>query len=370
MGLVKRKCLSTLSVTAGISMAAIGIGACGSSSSTSSSSSSVAASSSSSAGNPNGGSVPSLPYNGADAKYFGTVKPPRAKRGFKFTVGLLQNLGAQPVLNSWQVAAQKEITALGGKTIALDAELDAQKQLSQLQQLISQHVNAIIASPVDGASLNPGVKQAVAAHIPVFALDSPVDLSQPANPLYISNVTQAFDYSTYSLMKTMARMKSGATFAMMGSGVPAPILQYMPARTVYWGKKFGLKFVGQVNAATDNPQGYAPAAQAILTKWPNVREIYTYNDESALATVNALKAAGKTNIQVADPNDGQSIVKPALLNGSISAVYFTPWQQIGRIQADEVYDYLTKQNLPLPKTLAVRSSVITKANAAGFSYVG
>jgi ribose transport system substrate-binding protein len=366
VALVKRKFLGSLSLAAAISVAALTIGACGSASS----SSSTAATSSSAAASSSGGSVSGVPYTGPDAKSFGTVKQPTVKKGFKFTVGLLQALGAQPVLYSWQVAAQREIADLGGKTIALDAEEDPQKQASQLQQLISQHVNAIIAYPLDGKSLDPGVKQAVAAHIPVFALDTPVDLSQPADPLYISNVSQAFDYSSYDLVKTMAEMKPQATFAIMGSAIPAPTLQYIPARMEYWGKKFGLKFLGQINAQTDNPQGYAPAAQAILTKWPNVQQIYTYNDESALAMVNALKAAGKTNVQVADPNDGQSIVKPALLNGSLSAVYFTPWQQMGRMQADEVYDYLTKQNLPLAKTLAVKSSVITKTNAAGFAYVG
>src|SRR5262245_33047611 len=109
-------------------------------------------------------------YDGTDRGNFTLLSEPQVKAGTSFKVGFLNTNAGQPFLLAMQKAAQAETEKLGGTFIALDAASDPQKQASQLQQLVAQHVNVIIGDPVVAAALGPGVAQARKAGIPFVAI--------------------------------------------------------------------------------------------------------------------------------------------------------------------------------------------------------
>src|SRR3954467_7216473 len=90
----------------------------------------------------------------------------------EFTVGFSNPTGAAASLN----ATQDAVTALGKhvgfKVIPLDAQLNVQKQVSDINQFIAQKVNAIIVFPLAPSTLNPALQRARKAGIKVIGWDA------------------------------------------------------------------------------------------------------------------------------------------------------------------------------------------------------
>ncbi|MGI5460969.1 sugar ABC transporter substrate-binding protein [Streptomyces sp. CA-249302] len=308
-------------------------------------------------------------YTGPDSKNFTTLKEPSKKDGVAFKVGFLTLNGGQPVLTAMQKAAETEVEKLGGQFIAKDASVDPQKQVSQMNELITAKVDVIIGHPVVSGALAPSVAKAKAAGIPFIAIGTPFDQTKAGVPGAVTAVVQGFDYIVYRTMKSLSERHPGAAFSTMGLALPVDQLTYMNARMEFWGKKFGLKFQGKVDAQNDTPSGFSPAASTILTKYPKTEIIVTYNDQSAVAAASVVAAAGK-KIFVATPNSGQSISQAALKAKRLDLVYRTPWENMGTQSAIAAYDVVSKQNLPLPAIVNVPSYLVTADTADKARWIG
>lgn len=307
-------------------------------------------------------SSPDSSYKGVDAPYFTTLPEPATKSGIKFKVGYLSEFNGQPILLAMQQGAQNEVQKLGGTFVAKDAGLDPQKQASQLNELISQKVDVIIGDPIVSAALAPGIAAAKQAGIPFIEIDGPADETQPLVANAVTAVTHSFDYIVWKTMKGLAAEHPGATFATMGLALPVDPLIYLCKRVQYWGTQFGLKFLGQVDATNDTPAGYGPALNTILTKYPDVKIVVTYNDQSVVAAATTVATNGR-NVFVATPNGGQALSQQALNAGKVDMVYRVPWEGTGTQAAIAAYDVVSKQHLPLPKFVNLTGPVLTKATA-------
>jgi ribose transport system substrate-binding protein len=307
-------------------------------------------------------------YDGTDRGHFSVLSQPNVKAGAAFRVGFLNTNAGQPILLAMQKAAQAETKELGGTFIGLDAASNPQTQASQLQQLIAQHVSVIIGDPVVAAALQPGIAQARKAGIPFIAIGDPPDEATAPMPGAVTAVSQGFDYTVYRTMQALASQHPGASFATMGFALPVDQLVFMLDRMKYWGQRFGLKFLGQVDTTSDNPTGFGPAASAILTKYPSVQIIVTFNDESAIATATTVATSGR-KVFVATPNAAESATEQALAAHRLDLVYRTPWEQQGVQSVIAAYDTVTHQNLPLPTFINVPGYLVTPQTAVSAQWV-
>ena len=307
-------------------------------------------------------------YDGTDKGNFKTLTEPTVKPGTAFKVGFLNTNGGQPFLLAMQKAAEAEVNKLGGSVIALDAASDPQKQASQLSQLIGQHVNVIIGDPVVATALAPGIAEARKAGIPFVAIGTPADETKSPIPGAVTSISQGFDYSDYATMKALAAEHPGATFATMGLSIPVDQLIFILSRVKYWGEHFGLKFLGEVDTTGDTETGFAPAASTILTRYPSVQLIVTYNDPSAVATATTAATSGK-KVAVACPNAALSISREVLLAGRLDLVHRTPWEQEGVQSAIAAYDVVTRQSLPMPTFINVPGYLVTPATASKAEWI-
>ncbi len=79
------------------------------------------------------------------------------------------------------IKGQEEMAAeLGVKLVMVDGKGDLGAQVAGIQQLVTQGVDAILVTASDPTGIAPAVKQAVAADIPVFAVNNRVDDSAGA----------------------------------------------------------------------------------------------------------------------------------------------------------------------------------------------
>ena len=228
-------------------------------------------------------------YNGP-LKALPTSYPVPSKQPLK--VGFLQPLGANETVNYLQKFVQKRVTALGGTTIAYDAQGQPDKQVTQMEQLLNQGVDAIIAFPLDASALNPVIGRAKSAGVPVIGMEVDAEGGTDIGG-FTTQVLQGRDQHAYLHACVMAKLHPGADVAVLGSASPVPSLAAYVTRVKYWAQEFGLKVVETANNQTDDVAGGEKAAAGILPNQPGIQGIMAYNDPTAIGAYTAARTQSR-----------------------------------------------------------------------------
>lgn len=299
-------------------------------------------------------------YSGPEADVPHEYPEPTVEPGTEVTVGWLNPNGTQPGLVAEEQGAKEEVERLGGRFISKDGQANVDRQVSLIDELITQDVDVIVAYPSDPRALGPQIEKAKERGIPVIGISTPGTVE--AKPLdgFVTNIVQGFDRAAYYNVKAVAEERPGATFATMGYSIPVPALKYYIDRIVAYGEEFGLEYMGNVDTGP-TPQDAATAMSSILAKYPDVQAVLTLNDVSAQASATVAQSNGK-DILIAGANGDQSAID-MIRAGQLFATFSYPWAEIGRQAIRAAYNAVLEQNLPLPETVAAVGTPVTKENA-------
>ncbi len=302
-------------------------------------------------------------YTGPEAKLPTAYTTPTKKTGTKCTIGFQNPIAANETLGFWQKGVVAQGKALGCKVITLDDKLSPDQQVTNMQQLLAQHVNAIIFYPLDPKATVPVLKQAKAQGVPVIATDATFgspSATAPYLPYIATQVWQARDIQAYEQAVALAKAKPGAKVGLIGIGAPVPALKYLTQRQAYWAKKRGLTILGEQDNPSDDVTGGEKAANGLLQRYSTLTAIIGYNDPSAIGAITAARGAGRQIVVIGcnGSSDGLAAVK-AGREAATMQVDAVGW---GIQQVYAAYDLITKQNLPLPKIIVRPSTLVTKAN--------
>ena len=313
--------------------------------------------------------APDVAFDGAEGGLDAAYGEPEIKEGYAFTVGWLTPTLANPFVKAVYEAGEVETKRLGGEFIGLDAGLNVDNQVSQCNQLIAQGVDAIAVYGVDPSALGPCLEEAASLGIPVIGQDTPPQAGEELLPSYTSAVLQGVDYPRYLVTQHAASLAPGAKYATIGVNIPVPLLQYSIGRAEHWADEFGLEFTERVDAQGDTSEAAADATNTILTRNPDVKVIFTYNDPAAAAAANTLLAAGITDVLVYG-NSGEQATIDLIKEGSATGTVLLDTKQIGIQQIWGLYNLLTEQNLPLPKQIVPAPVLVTAENADSVVGIG
>ena len=180
-------------------------------------------------------------YNGLEGTAPSTFGAVKKKAGASCTIGLQNPLAANESLQYMQKGAVAQAKALGCKIITLDDALSVDKQVSNMQQLLAQNVDAIIFYPLDPKAVNPVLAQAKKKGVPVVAEDAGFGNPKAKGiPGVSAGVWQARDIQAFLQVKALARAKPGAKVGLIGIGAPVPALKYLTSRQAFYAKRAGL----------------------------------------------------------------------------------------------------------------------------------
>lgn len=102
------------------------------------------------------------------------------------------------LINEWRVSNQKEMeqkaAEYGVKFITTNAEQNTAKQLSDVENLLAQHPDVLIVSPLESAALVPVVNMCNEAKVPLIIIDRTID-AQPGVGMYKSEIVQSHEES-------------------------------------------------------------------------------------------------------------------------------------------------------------------------------
>jgi ribose transport system substrate-binding protein len=298
-------------------------------------------------------------YKGVEAQLPTTYKKPAKKSGTSCTIGFQNPVAANEFLGFLQKAVVAEGKAYGCRVITLDDALSPDKQVSNMQQLLAQRVQAIIFYPLDPKATTPVLKRAKTQGVPVLAIDASFGSTKKV-PLIATQVWQGRDTQAYLQAQALRKAKPNAKLGIIGIGIPVPAIKYLVQREAFWAKKAGATVIGTQDNPSDDVTGGEKAANALLQRHRDIDAVIGYNDPSALGAVIAARSSGRTItvIGLNGSSDGISGVKSGRLAATVQVDPIGLGVQVARA----AYSLITKQNAPLPHIVIRPGRLVTKAN--------
>jgi len=267
------------------------------------------------------------------------------------SISTLNNPYFVTLRNGAQDAAKKD----GAQLIISDAQNDAATQQDDVQNYVTQQVDAILVNPVDSESIVPAIQAANQADIPVIALDRGASGGEIATLIVSDNVEGG-------------RMAGKELIELVGSG-PVAQLEGIPGASPTRDRGQGFEEVinGQdavelVASQTANfvrEEGLT-VTENILQSNPEIKGIFAQNDEMALGAVRALKNRAGTDVKIVG-FDGVEEALKAVQSGKMNATVAQQPDRIGSLGVENAIKVVdgesVEKNIPVPVKLVTKENV-------------
>ena len=250
--------------------------------------------------------------------------------GEPFTLGFTNPLGSNDQLSVLQRAIEARAECLGGTVVSLDSNLDVDKQISDIDQLVSQGVDGIIVFPLDAQAVIPAVERARDAGIKTIGVNVSLEDPEVADVApFDASVNQGTEQMATETAEFVIDQLGGQGNVLgVGIGFPVPVIDYQMAVMEEAVTAGGLTWLDKVDNPTDDSAGAQPVVEQALLRFDDLQAIMAYNEPSALGAYAAVNAAGRTDdILITGANGTESGVA-AVEAGEIAATWdLLPWKQ-------------------------------------------
>lgn len=240
-----------------------------------------------------------------------------------------------------------------------DAQDDAARQADDIQNFISQNVDAILINPVDSKAVVSSIKAANSANIPVILIDRGSEGGDVLTTVASDNV-EAGKMAAEFVVKELG--EKAKAFEL--SGVPGA------SATVDRGKGFNKIAKTKLDVLSSQSANFDRAkalntAQNMIQGHKDVQVIFAQNDEMALGAAQAVKSAGLKDILIVGI-DGQPDAHDAIKNGDITATIAQQPAKMGEIAIQAAIDHY--QGKKVKKTTVSPIYLVTKETVDQYNW--
>lgn len=200
--------------------------------------------------------------------------------------------------NSWRVMAKADteegiadVDGAGASLVYTNADDSAPKQISDMEDLIAQKVDAIVISAVDVNSVCPSIEKAIAAGIPVIVQERAVNCDEFTSFISLDMINVAENQMAYIAYRLGGKGEIALIYGIPGVG-----------HTVQGeeGYENVLKEYPEIDVVDEQYAKYDPAqakqlASSILTAHPNVEAFGVISGLMTDGVYEAVEAAGKVD---------------------------------------------------------------------------
>ena len=204
-----------------------------------------------------------------------------------FSVSTLNN----PFFVTLSDAAKEKAAEEGASISVVDAQDDASKQASDVEDLIQQGVDLIVINPVDSASVVTAVESANNANIPVITVDRTAEGGEVVTHIASDNAAGGRLAGEYLL----TLVDEGAQVAML-EGVAGSSAARDRGEGFIEAVEGKLDIVTSQTANFDRSEGLT-VMENIMQAHPDIEAVFAQNDEMALGALEAISSFNK-NIAV------------------------------------------------------------------------
>ena len=269
--------------------------------------------------------------------------------------------GTNPFFVTLEAAIREVVEANGDELVSLDPQNSNEKQIAQIEDLISQGIVAMFVNPVDRDGIIAGLDKLKEANIPMFGFDTEV-----ADMSYLVSYAGSDNYNAGFVcgQDLVAKCPDGGPIIVLDS----PTMQSVVDRTngflaAIEGK--GFTVVSQIDCMGNREQGNLNGTDA-LTAHPDAVAIFGGNDPTALGAYAAAEAAGSKALIYGV--DGSPDIKALIAEGKVTGTGAQSPMSIGKTIA-EVY-YKVQAGETVEARYPIATFMINADNVADFGTDG
>ena len=270
--------------------------------------------------------------------------------------------GTNPFFVTLEASIREVVEAHGDELVSLDPQNSNEKQISQIEDLISQGIVAMFVNPVDRDGIIAGLDKLKEAGIPMFGFDNEV-----ADMSYLVSYAGSDNYNAGFVCgeDLVAKCPEGGNIIVLDS----PTMQSVVDRTdgflaAIEGK--GFTVVSQIDCMGNQEQGNLNGTDA-LTAHPDAVAIFGGNDPTALGAYAAAEAAGSKALIYGV--DGSPDIKALIADGKVTGTGAQSPMSIGKTIAEVYYKVEAGETVearyPIP-TFMINADNVAKFGTDGW----
>jgi ribose transport system substrate-binding protein len=263
--------------------------------------------------------------------------------------------------NQIKQSVEAEAKAKGVTVVTVDAKGDSATQVSQVQDLITRGVKALIYIPAGATAAGVPVKAAKAANIPVICVDRTPPDAPGDTFIATDSVSAAKTLGEYVGKITDGKGKIGILQGQLGTTPEQDrdkgfneALKGFP----------GLEIVAkQPSKAWMQDEGFA-IGQDMLQRHPDITVFFGRADALALGAARAVKVANVDHKVIVVGFDGDVAGLKAVRDGTLQATMTQQTQGMGKLALNSALDAVNGKTLP--KEQLQEAVLTTKGNVGPY----
>lgn len=267
---------------------------------------------------------------------------------------------------------EERAAELGAEVVVLDAQGSAEGESNAIDDLIAQGVSGIAVLPLDSVAAESWVDKTSEAGIPFVAV-----AAQVGDPY-----TRAWNdvYAGVSALVGKDDVVAGRNAAKLalsllpeGRTAKIAVLEGAPGFVAAVQRSEG--FIAELNEAgadyeivSSQPTDWTPekgeaVCQNVLVANPDVDLFFSHADDMALGCARAIAANGSEAKLIATAG-GSTLGLNAIEAGELDGTVCMPWETVGRMSAEALYEAVTNPDTPEGRVIDVDTPLVTAATLA------
>lgn len=276
-------------------------------------------------------------------------------------IGLaVSNLQAD-YFNQIKIGVEGYAKEKGIEVITVDAKNDSATQVSQVQDLLTQDIDAFIYIPAGAAAAAVPTRLAKEAGIPVVNVDRNASEAPGDTFIATDNATSAYEVCKYII--GLAEGK-GKMIMVHGQKGTTPEVERTKGCVKAIEENPGVELVAQQWSEQWSQAEGLNITQNLLQANPDVSIIFAQADGLALGAMQAVKVSGVPQRVFIGGFDGDTTALPILAEGGFDATATQQVRGIGRLAVDSAIKLAAGETLPAEQLLP--GFLTTPENAAQF----
>jgi ribose transport system substrate-binding protein len=281
------------------------------------------------------------------------------------TIALVIKTLNNPFFIDMEKGAREAAGKLGVQLLvqAADREVDVEKQMQVIENLIQRKVSAICIAPSGSKEIVPAIVKANRAGIPVLIIDTRVDsiaLAEAGGRVATFIGSDNFQGGRIAGEFIVKQLAGRGKVAIL-EGIPGhetgdarlsgfhQVVDQVP----------GIEIVASQTANWERGQGYT-VFQNILQSHPEVQALFACNDLMALGAIEALAAAGRGGDLLVVGFDAIHDAREAIAAGALAGSVAQHPAEMGKFAVEFAHSLLRGETIP--DNIPVQLELITRQN--------
>jgi len=274
----------------------------------------------------------------------------------KITIGVALAQDDNPFYIAMLRGIRERAQELGWDVATVSANEDKVKQINGVQDLIARGVKGILISPIDAVGVNAAYDAAKAADIPIVSVAR--GSTSPNQTLHVAMDEKQIGRDIAEWTAAAVGGEGKVAMLVGPSGVPT-FRNLADGYTEVMAKYPNIQISFRADGPLTRERGVKQAEDALVAN-PDLKAIYTANDDVALGAMQAVIAAGRSGKTLVTGMNGVPPALRAVKDGTLSmTVELNPvlW---GRLGVDVLAAYLKGEKVE-PRVF-IKHVIIDKSN--------